>query len=386
MSHTPQRADISACLSKLETVYGQDSNPTPESNAILINKGATITPSADKEARNNVRTTYSPSGSIMGAAWQDLSIQVEARGGGLDETGKLLPPDYDCFLRSSGMRRRDAVRLVVPAGGAWQAGEAIVGATSTATGVIEYVERDGLLVVIPDEGSAAFDLESITGGTSAATGACTAVTKALLYQPVTAAASTQESTATRFWMDSILHRHLGGVGTWSLDAQVGKLALFDFKVTGLWVDPADSDLPDPVLTELVGPQAMGMDVRIGDYVPVCTALKIDLGAKVERRNDINAANGLVGVRITGREPTGSLDPETGKLSEYNPWALWKAGTKSKINGYLGSTPGNRIAFHMGAAQRTEPKYGSRVGLVNYAETFTPCGVRKGDDEIYLCYF
>ena len=381
-----QRSEVSAILAKIEGVYAQDPTPTPAANGILINKGAEISPNADKEARNIIRTTYSPAGSMIGAKFQDLSLQVECRGGGLDADGITpLPPDYDCLLRCCGMRRRDAVRLTLAGGGAWQAGETIVGGTSHAEGIIEYVERETILVVIVTTGVFAA-AEAITGSSSAATGNVTAVAKALLYQPITAAPSVQESVAAYFWRDAILHKLVGALGTWSLDAQVGKVVNFDFKLSGLWVDPVDAALPAPTLTELVGVQAMGMGVKIGDYVPVCTALKLDFGAKVEKRNDINAVEGLIGMLITGREPSGSLDPEVDKLANYNPWTLWKAGTRSRINGYLGSTPGNRLAFHVGAAQRSDLKYASRVGLANYAEGFTPCQVRTGDDELYLCYF
>lgn len=381
-----QRADVSAALAGLEVTYGVDPELTPASHGILINKGADITPNADKETRNIISTTYSPAGSIIGAKYLDLSVQVEARGGGLDADGITpLPPDYDPWLQCCGMQRRAAVRLTVAAGGAWQPGETVVGGTSTAEGVIEYVERDTILVVIPTEGTFAAP-ETITGSASAATGNCTAVTKALLYQPITARVSAQKSVATYFWKDAILHKLLGALGTWSLDAQVGKIATIDFKLSGLWVDPADSTLPAPVLTDLDGLQALNMGVRIGAYTPVCTALKLDLGAKVERRQDINAAEGLVGMLITGRDPSGSLDPEVDKLANYNPWALWKAGTRSPINGYLGSVAGNRMAFHAGACQRSDLKYGNRVGLSNYAEGYTPCRVRTGDDEMYLCFF
>jgi hypothetical protein len=386
MAVETQRSEVSAILAGLEATYGTDPTLTPAENGILINKGAEITPNADKETRNIVRTTYSPAGSIIGAKYLDLSVQVEVRGGGMAVDGITpLPPDYDPLLKCCGMQRRSAVRLILGAAGLWQAGETITGGTSNAEAVIEYVERDTTLVAIVTTGTFT-ETETVTGSSSAATGVVNDVVHALLYQPITAAPSAQKSAASYFWKDAILHKLLGALGTFSLDAQVGKIATIDFKLSGLWVDPVDSALPAPILTDLVGLQALGMGVKINDYVPVCTALKLDLGAKVEKRNDINAANGLVGMLITGREPSGSLDPEVDKLATFNPWTAWKAGTRSRINGYLGSVAGNRMAFHVGAAQYSDLKYGNRVGLANYSAGFTPCQVRKGDDELYLCFF
>ena len=226
----------------------------------------------------------------------------------------------------------------------------------------------------------------ITGSTSGATATLTAGTPGLMYRPHTAAIEDIASTSVYFWKDAILHRLLGAVGTWTLDAAVGKVATFQFKMSGLWVDPADSTLPAPALTSLTGPQALAMGLRIGDYTPVFTALKLDLGAKIEKRQDANAIEGLIGLIITGRSPTGSLDPEVDALAAYNPWDAWKSGTKGRLNGYLGSTPGNRWAVHVGAAQYSDLKYKDRTGLVAYDQSFLPCQERLGDDEIRLTLF
>jgi len=386
MAVETQRSGVSVILAKLEEEYGVDSNPTAALNGILINDGVELAPNADKESRTIIRSTFSPAGSIIGAKYQDLSIETEVRGGGLEADGKSPKrPDYDPLLQCCGMKPTNVMRVTLGATAAFVAGETVTGGTSLATGVIEYIERDTILVVTVTAGT--FEAaETLTGGTSAATAAISGLTPAIMYTPVTAPPSSQKSTAIYYYKDSILHKVVGGIGTWSLDAQVGKLGKFTFKVSGLWADPADSVLPTPALTDLDGLQALAMGTKIGSYTPVCAALKLDLGAKVEKRNDINALDGLIGLLITGREPSGSLDPEVDTLAHFNPWASWKSGTKARINGYMGSVAGNRMAFHAGAAQYTDLKYGNRVGLANYSLGFTPCQERVGDDEIRLLFF
>lgn len=380
-SHLTRR---SACLAKAETSYGTDAVPTSLLNGILLNEGAELAPSADKIDRAVLRDTYSPAGSIIGAKSVELTLTVEARGGGVDGAGNPVPPDYDPLLLACGMQRSEVMRLTLASNASFLAGETITGGTSGATATIEYIERENLLVASMLDGT--FAAESITGGTSGVSATLAVGTPGIMYRPKTAAITDLASASMYFWKDSILHRLLGAVGTWSLEGEVGKIGTFQFKMSGLWVDPADSELPAPTLTTLTGPQALAMDMRIGAYTPVFTALKLDLGAKIDKRQDANADEGLVGLMITGRSPTGTLDPEVDALAAYNPWDAWKSGTKSRLNCYLGSVAGNRWAIHVGQAQYSDLKYKDRNGIVAYDLPFIPCQERLGDDEIRLILF
>jgi len=380
----PQRSRITATLVKAETAYGEDSGPTG-ANAVLVTGAPEFTADANKIDREIYRDTYSPAGSIIGAKSAKLKVKVEMRGGGLDGTSKPKAPDYDPLLLACGMQKAEVLRVTVGTPGAWQAGETITGGTSTAHGTVEYVERDTLIVLSSVTGT--FDEgETVTGGTSAATGAVTNLAPGLMYRPKTYDVDIMPSASVRFYKDAILHKIAGVVGTWSLTAEVGKLAYLEFELSGLWVDPEDGAIPSLTLADLTGPQALAMGMRIGTYTPVANALKLSLGAKIEKRNDLNGPDGLIGFVITGREPSGSLDPETDTLANYNPWAAWKSGTKFRLNGYLGSEAGNRWAVHVGQAQCTELKYGERTGLVTYDKTFAPCQERLGDDELRLVLF
>jgi hypothetical protein len=375
-----------AILAKVETTYAVDAEPTPAENGVLINNGVEITPQADRVDRNIVRDTFSPAGSAVGAKSVDLAVQVEARGGGLSGDGKPLPPDYAPILLACGMAQSNVVRLGINAAGAWKAGEEIVGGTSAAHGVLEYIERDKMLVIGQVTGTFA-EGETITGNASAATATVASVTPALMYTPNTATPSTQKSDSIYYHKDGILHRGLGIRGTFSMDAQVGKTPVIDFKLSGLWADPVDADMSAPALTSLAGAQFLNADMMIGGYKPVFTSLKLDIGNKIERRQDANSVEGIVGLLITSRSPSGSLDPEVDKLAGFNPWTAWKdSNARARINGYIGSTPGNRLAIHIGAAQYTDLKYGDRIGLATYQLGFLPTQERLGDDDTRFLIF
>ena len=378
-----------AILVAPEVTYAQDPTPNPATHGVLINNGVEITPQAERQDRDVVRDTFSPAGSVVGAKSLDITIKTEFRGGGLDEaTGKPKAPDFGNLLLACGMQSVEVVRLTLGAGGAgtFVAGEAITGGTSAATATIDHIERDDLIVVRMTAGEFA-EAETLSGGTSMATAPVEAIAPGLMYRPITAVPSAQKSSTIYFHRDGILHSILGSRGTFSLDAQVGKIATLDFKMSGLWVDPKDAAIPAPVLTNLAGPQFLAADLRIGDYSPVFTALKLDIGNKVEKRQDANSAEGVVGLLITGRSPSGSLDPEVDKLSNFNPWTAWKdTNARARINGYIGKTPGNRAALHMGACQYTDLKYGDRVGLATYSAGFLPTQDGSGDTEFRLTFF
>lgn len=381
----PQRSRITATLVKAETAYGADAGPTG-ANGVLVTGAPEFTADADKEDRQIYRDTYSPAGSIIGAKSAKLKLKVEMRGGGIDSvTSKPKAPDYDPLLLACGMQRTEVERVTLEATAAWQAGETVTGGTSAAHGTVEYIERDNLIVLSSVTGTFAA-AETVTGGTSAATGTVASLAPGLMYRPKTYDIDTMPSASVRFYKDKILHKIAGVVGTWSLTGEVGKLAYLEFELSGLWVDPEDAVIPALTLSDMTGPQALAMGLRIGAYTPVANALKLNLGAKIEKRNDLNGPDGLIGFVITSREPTGSLDPETDTLAAYNPWATWKSGAKFRLGGYLGSVAGNRWAVHVGQAQCTELKYGERTGVVTYDKTFTPCQERLGDDELRLTLF
>ncbi|MHC1792013.1 phage tail tube protein [Solidesulfovibrio sp.] len=378
-----------AILVAPEETYGTAVVPDPLTHGVLINNGVEITPQADRQDRDIVRDTFTPAGSVVGAKSLDIAIKTEFRGGGLDGTGKPKAPDYGNLLLACGMQAVDVVRLALGAGGAgtFVVGEEISGGTSNAHAIIDHIERDNLLVVRMTTGVFT-EAETISGITSAATAPVGAIAPGIMYRPITAAPSVQKSGTIYFHRDGILHSLVGARGTVSLDAQVGKIPILDFKMSGLWVDPQDAAIPAPVLTNLAGPQFLAADLRIGEYEPVFTALKFDLGNKIERRQDANSVEGVVGLLITGRSPSGSLDPEVDKLASFNPWAAWKdTNARARINGYVGSTPGNRAAIHMGACQYTDLKYGDRVGLATYAMGFLPTqDGPAGDTEFRLTFF
>ena len=206
------------------------------------------------------------------------------------------------------------------------------------------------------------------------------------YLPVTDPAD-HESCTIYCYRDGILHIVTGCMGTFSLNLPVGGIPTLKFSMQGLWVDPTDTPIPGTVTTlDLVPPVVKGIGLTVGGYTPVgVNALSIDIGNQIIQRKDVNAAEGLTGLAITGRNPTGSLDPEVDTLSNFGVWAAWKAATKSAIACTVGSVAGNRFDLAVAKAQYDDVSYGDRDGTLIYALPFTATINSDGDDEVSLTF-
>ncbi len=194
-----------------------------------------------------------------------------------------------------------------------------------------------------------------------------------------------KSCTIYYYQDGLLHKALGCRGTFSLNAAVSELGTIEFSMQGLWVDPVDQALVSPSIADIVPPVVSSMGLTVGGYTPVCTALQFDLGVSTSLRKDVNADAGIVGVEISARRPTGSLDPETAALGQFNPWSAWSGATKAAISATVGREAGNRIGISVPKAQYGAPSYGDRDGILTYSLPFTATIDSTGDDEIVLTY-
>lgn len=202
------------------------------------------------------------------------------------------------------------------------------------------------------------------------------------YKPVSNPAN-QSSCAIWWYEDGIVHKAIGCMGTWKLNMGVNQIGTIEFDMTGVYVDPADIALPTPTILNLDPPVCAGIGLTLDAYTPVLSSFELAIGNKVSQRKDLNAATGVTGVFVSGRDPVGSVDPEVDTLAAFNPWSLWSAAIKAAITATLGATSGNKIKISVPKAQYGTPKYTDRDGVLAYQLGFTPTIDTTGDDELKL---
>lgn len=365
-------------LAKLETAYGQDAEPAG-ADAILCNSGVEVKPQGDMLERDVLRDTLSPSVSGIGGKIIDFDFSVELKGGGLLAT-VVQAPEYDAVLQACGMLLEEIVELTlsdIPTG--LVTGGTVTDDTSSATGTVAYIS--GLVVGLKDvTGVFAINHEVNTGDATISANPATV----LSYTPVSDP-DLVESVTMMFFKDGVLHKALGCRGTFELSAANGKYGSLKFTMHGLWTDPADQAAPTPQVLSLLPPVCVGMGLLVGTYTPVgISALSLTLGAEVVKRPDLNAADGIAGLVIKSRKPTGSLDPEVDTLAHFNPWTAWKNSATALLTARIGQSSGNSVVLLAPKVQYSDVKYGDRDNVAIYNLGYA-CTIDAGDDEFRLIY-
>jgi len=373
-------------LIKTETTEGVAETPSADTDACLLLKGGTPTPSGEKVGSDRLSATLSKEPHKIGQLSMGLSVPCELRGGGI--VGDVVnEPDFDPMLRACAMKKSVVVFLALGevTGGIFAAGETVTGGTSLATGKVVGYARSGLLL---EEVVGVFvDAESVSGGTSSASATSLAnPVSGWQYMPASADVDKPSLTAVRYH-DGHKFVLAGARGTFVVNFEVGDIAKLDFTLNGRWANPVQEDNPTPVLNITDAPLVVDMGLAVGPYEPMgVTALSLDIANTVSKAQDVNAADGVRAFRITDRTPVGGMDPEAESLGNYNPWQDWKGGETSALSFALGSVAGNRIFVSMPKVQRTSVAYGDREGLVSYDESFELKRDVVGDDELRLVFF
>lgn len=379
-----------------EATYGVD--PGSGYTAILTNVGAELRPNAEIIERNVLRSTFSPAGHVVGAKDWACRLPIEMKGGGI--SGTLQKPPTDGILKACGMLPTAGYIIAVDnVSGTFQVGEEIQNSTqaSEVVGTLcDIVEAAGSLATlyIRVATNVPANDDALVGDTSSATADTVGTPDdSWVYRPETDRDNLISQTG-HYCLDGICHIMTGVRGTLGLDLAVGGYGTFNAELTGVFNDPTDTPNPAATYSSITPAVCFSAGLQIGAWDMTTTATanyNIALNTEVRARQDINAAEGRVGFEITGRKPTGSLDPEVSALSDYNAWGIWKAATPQKLYAQIGSVAGNRVRVLVPQAVYGDMGYGDRDGILNYSLPFTAQGGAEGDggtdgdDEVYLIF-
>lgn len=377
-----------ALFAKVETAYGEDAAPEA-ADALMMLSGSTVTPTGEAVSNDRISPSLSPVPHVNGKLASGYTGRHELRGGGL-EGSAVRRPETDALLRACGMACESVVFVPVSESvAACVPGETITGAGSGATGIfLAEVSAHGVqgLILAGVQGDFAPDEELAGSESSAQVTAAGSIIQGWRYIPVSDPSAMSSVTLYSF-MDGHRHRLPGARGTLSLELPNGAPGIFSFSLNGRYVRPDEVEQPVPDIDPALPPLAVDMGLQIGAYSPQgVTALNFDLANTVVRDDDINAADGVRGFSITGRTPSGSLDPKADSLANMNPFTSWETGETARVQALVGSAPGNRILVLAPAVQHSEaPAYADREGRNTYSLSFKLTGVH-GDDEFQLIYF
>lgn len=204
------------------------------------------------------------------------------------------------------------------------------------------------------------------------------------YTPVSTAF---ESLTIYMYRDGLLHKVTGCMGNVSFDGQAGSYGMATFTYTGQYIAPLDVPQPTSgiVFESTIPSQIELAQLALGGDDDFCAQqFQIDMGNTISTRDCMNASDGFNGVRLTGRSPQGSVNPETVLESSHPFWAYMSAATLLTFGVKIGQTAGNTVWIFSDSVQYGAIKYGNRNNILTYDVPLRFSQYSSnGDDEIRI---
>lgn len=346
-----------------ETTPGVD----PGTGYVLIpfNSGASTKIEGDKIELDIINSAFTKIGHAVVGKRYKFSGEINFIPGGVDQVGNIIPPDCDPLLKASGLTRE--ILFVISSenlSGTFQLGEMLQVGLSDV-GILYSIDisgTDAKLWILKDSGAPVLNIgDTLTGVDSSATTDiktdADSIIEGLIYLPD----SNKESHGSVTIIDNIDGTRKIATycrGNIKFTFKVADTLRLSFEFTGIYHVPTTESLIDANFSEnepiICNPSLLG----IGDLdtsIVAIEMLELDLGNEVSPINDIKADDAITAVFITDRNSTGSVNPTTVALSDWNPWQIWQQHQRQKIYISVGNGGvGNRLRLEIPQAQFDVP--------------------------------
>lgn len=333
--------------------------------------------------RNPARPSFSNIGKTTGKRRAGIGYKLEMKGSGtattVPEWGKLL---QGCGF---GVNALKSINIGAITNGPFQHGETITGGTSAAKGRVVINTATGATAVLFVTVSGTFATgEVITGGTSGAT-ATTSSVATTVGNEFKLVSDSIPSLTQGSYEDGIRKLIEGSRGNLKLSLKAGEPVMMEFDFQGVEAGITDTAFLANVTYEATKPPIFqnalfsveAFSAKIGE-------MGIDLGNVLAERDDVNDTRGVLSFAITGRNVTGSFNPEMVSVATYDFHSKWFGGTEMIVDCTIGSVAGNKFRIYIPKAQYTKIEDEDRDGLQIAKASFCLNGsVTPGDDEITI---
>lgn len=205
-------------------------------------------------------------------------------------------------------------------------------------------------------------------------------TASVEYSPVS---ENLESVTLYYYEDGTLYKVVGCRGTFTLEATAGEYGKLNFTFTGRLAGESDSTISPPTYHATTPPPVISGGFSADGYAAVIAALNIDAGLQIATPPSVNAPDGYGDIVITGRDVTGSFDPEKVSKAAYDFIKKWQEGAAFEVKtGAIGPKAGNRWAVEMPRVSYRDIAPGDRDGIRTLENSFGAAEI-AGDDELVL---
>ena len=420
-----RRATVQAVL---ETEYGTSPN-IGNMDGILVSE-PTYTADPALLERDFTRDTLSQQSHIIGRLMSKMEFTTELRGNGKQDSGRVVDAPiitrlfracgYEQTLRQAPYATTVFERDVHDTRVTWTSGGTLISAdidtviryeltVSTAgvsgTAMLTYrgYVGDKAMPALDDAESEVTTPVAIAGGTPITIG-----TKGLTLTPAWDNATTVSLAEDQKWIvwlmptginlspisanetsavivmnkDGVRHVMPGSYGTFEITAMAGEYATVKWTFMGLYEEPVDAFLPQPIYERALPSQVEHARLLLDeiDSCPIVEKFTFNQANDVQIRPDVCSEQGYVGTRIVSRSPEGGIDPEAALVASYDFWGKLRAATRMAFQMRVGTERGNIVWILAPSVQYTQMTYSDRQGLLTYDAGLKFAGYHR-DDEI-----
>lgn len=211
--------------------------------------------------------------------------------------------------------------------------------------------------------------ETITAATSVA------------YQPVS---SNQESCTIYYYQDGTLSKLLGCIGTVTFNAEAGAYGTAQFEFTGHDGGKVDAAFPTLSYDSTIPVPFLDLAFSVGAFDAVINSIMLAVSNNISMPGDVRDKYGFGKLRITKRDPNGTIDPEATSIAVNDFKTKLETGERMALTtGEVGSVAGNKWKLDASIALR-DIAQGDRDEIRTDDLTFG-CHETTTDDEFILTF-
>ncbi len=297
-------------------------------------------------------------------------------------------PAWAVLLRLCGFEQIDGLRSIAIGAitnGPFQVGETVTGGTSAATGKVAKHTKTGEAVLYFTNMTGTFASgEVLTGGKSGATATSSAASgdQGWLYKPM----SEPPSGTVGLFRGGLRHRIQGARGNVTLRAATSGAPFmlgFDFLGASLGTDDT-AMLTGVVYPTPVVPKFLSTALELQNFAAIADSIELNGGAVVEMRRNSRKAGGLESAALVSRSAVGRCDPEAQLVSEHDFYGKLAGNLTAPLEFTLGSAAGNKFIIQAPNVQYSGIAAGDRAGKAVFNLDLAFHKIVADDELLILC--
>ncbi len=320
-------------------------------------------------SRNLEKNFFGDLAHLVGKRPGKMSFDCEVKGSGVLTTA----PDWWRYVQACGASSNTLKSISIGSitNGPFLHGETITGGTSTATGKVIKVTTNGASAILVVVLTGTFQSgETITGGTSGATAttSSTATNAGMVLLPITASVP---SLTLGGYQDGIRKYIKGARGSGRFKFKTGDPTLFSPEFMGVEAGVTDNSIFSGIVPESILPPVFLNATMTADGVAAkISEMDIDLGVILGMRTAPADNRGILCYSVTDRKSSGSFDPEMVLVATHDFFGKLFAGTTMELIAKWGSGTGAVLTFYAPAIQYISVGDEERDGIAT-----APCNFR-----------